>query len=175
MSVPLLETPRLILRAHRIDDFADSAAMWADPTVVQFISGTPSTEEQSWSRLLRYGGHWSFLGYGYWVVERKTDKAFLGEVGFADYHRDTTPRFDGKPEAGWVFKSEAHGQGYATEAVTEMLRWADANLDWPSTACMVHPSNAVSIKVARKVGYSNEQRGQYGDREAVFFERPRAA
>jgi len=170
---PVLETERLLLRGHRIADFPDSAAMWADPTVVARITGAPSNEEQSWSRFLRYAGHWRHLGFGYWAVLGKSDGAFLGEVGFADYHRDTEPSLRGKPEAGWVFVAGAHGKGYATEAVTAMLTWADARLDYPYTAVMVDPSYAASINVAKKVGYSQEFLGRYGDRQALFMERAR--
>ena len=127
--VPTLETKRLLLRGHRNDDFRDSAAMWADKQVVAHISGVPFTEEQSWSRLLRYTGHWQHLGFGYWVVASRDDGSFLGEVGFADYRRDTEPSLAGKPEAGWVLKSDAHGKGIATEAITAMFQWADGNLD----------------------------------------------
>ena len=171
--VPILETERLLLRGHRIDDYPQSAAMWADPLVVAHISGNPLTEEQSWSRLLRYSGHWYHLGFGYWVVESRSDGAFLGEVGFAEYRRETKPSLKGKPEAGWVFKADAHGKGYATEAVTKMLQWADINLDFDQTACMFDPAHSASINVARKTGYSNEVIGRYGQRETLFMERAR--
>lgn len=171
--VPALETERLLLRGHRVDDYSESASMWADSQVVAHISGTPSSEEQSWSRLLRYTGHWCHLGFGYWVVESKADRSFLGEVGFADYHRDTKPSLQGKPEAGWVFKSNAHGKGYATEAVIVMLRWADQHMRSTSTACMFDPAYSASINVAKKAGYSNEIMGYYGLHEALFMERSR--
>ena len=171
--VPTLETERLLLRGHQISDFSDSAEMWADQEVVAHISGVPSSEEQSWSRLLRYSGHWHHMGFGYWVVESKADGSFLGEVGFADYHRDTEPSLAGKPEAGWVFNVRSHGKGYATEAVTAMLVWADANLDYTSTAAMFDPSYLPSINVAKKVGYSNEVLGRYEGQDALFMERVR--
>jgi len=76
--VPRLETERLILRGHDVADFESSAAMWADPEVVARISGMPSTAAESWSRLLRYIGHWQALGYRYWVLESKVDGAFVG-------------------------------------------------------------------------------------------------
>ncbi len=38
MSVPVLETERLILRGHRLEDFAAYAAMWADPIVTKYKS-----------------------------------------------------------------------------------------------------------------------------------------
>jgi RimJ/RimL family protein N-acetyltransferase len=170
---PRLETERLILRGHRIDDFPDSAAMWADPEVVAQISGAPSSGEQSWSRFLRYTGHWLHLGFGYWAVLRKADGAFLGEVGFADYQRETDPALAGTPEAGWVFARSAQGRGYAVEAVTAMLAWADAALDHPKTAVMIAPGHAASIKLARTVGYCDEVMGRYGDRPALFLHRAR--
>ena len=173
--VPILETERLRLRGHRTKDFEESAAMWADPQVVAHISGTPSTAEQSWARLLRYTGHWQHLGFGYWVVESKADGAFIGEVGFADYHRDTTPGITGRPEAGWALKTAAHGKGYATEAVSAMLDWADRNLDAEQTVCLLDPTYSASINVARKVGYAGDVLGTYGSLETLFMYRLRGS
>ena len=39
MTVPVIETERLILRGHRLDDFEGLAAMWADPEVTRYIGG----------------------------------------------------------------------------------------------------------------------------------------
>src|SRR5690242_18830997 len=112
-----IETPRLLMRPHTLADYAATAAMWAEPAVVKYISGTPSTPEQSYSRLLRYAGHWEMLGYGYWVVEDRASGRFIGEVGFADYRREIDPPLHGMPELGWALAPDAHGHGYATEAV----------------------------------------------------------
>ena len=62
--VPELETPRLSLRGHRVEDLEDCAAMWGDPQVTRHIGGRPSTKEEVWSRLVRYVGHWALLGFG---------------------------------------------------------------------------------------------------------------
>src|ERR1700722_8551273 len=94
-EVPLLETPRLTLRPHRMEDFLHSAAMWADPKVAQYTSGKPLTEEESWTKFLRYAGHWQLLGFGYWAVEEKATGDFIGEIGFADYKRDRQPPLKG--------------------------------------------------------------------------------
>ena len=91
MKPPVLKTDRLILRPHRVEDFDVSAAMWADPDVVRYVTGAPSARPLSWGRLLRYIGHWQALGFGYWVVETRDDGRFLGEVGFADHRRDIEP------------------------------------------------------------------------------------
>jgi RimJ/RimL family protein N-acetyltransferase len=65
MKVPTLETERLVLRGHRLEDFSDCVALWSDSVVTRFIGGIPSTPEDAWSRLLRYAGHWLLLGFGY--------------------------------------------------------------------------------------------------------------
>ncbi len=153
MIPPVLETDRLILRPHRVEDFDDVTALWADPEVVRFIGGVPSTRQASWGRLLRYVGHWQALGFGYWVVESRDDGQFLGEVGFADYQRDIIPSLNGVPEAGWVLASAAHGQGYASEAVQRMHQWADEVKGWSETVCIFDPAHSASHNVARKVGY----------------------
>lgn len=54
---PVLETDRLLLRAHRLEDFPACAAMWADPAVVAHISGDPSSEEQSFARAAHGRGY----------------------------------------------------------------------------------------------------------------------
>src|SRR5262245_34593015 len=87
----LLETERLRLRGHHPGDFDALAAIWADPRVVRYISGTPSSASDSWARLLRYAGHWSLLGYGFWAIEEKTSGRFVGDVGFADFKRELEP------------------------------------------------------------------------------------
>ena len=175
MTPPILETERLILRPHVVEDFADVAALWADPVVVRHISGTPSAAEASWSRLLRYIGHWQALGYGYWaVVERKTGD-FLGEVGFADYQRQISPGLQGRPEAGWVIATQAHGKGIATEAVQCMHQWADQQRDWSETVCIFDPEHMTSHRVASKVGYQPGGQASYKGQPTLIMRRQKPA
>jgi RimJ/RimL family protein N-acetyltransferase len=101
--IPEIVTDRLRLRPHGMQDFAASAAMWADPEVTRFIGGRPFSEEETWARLLRYAGHWSFLGFGYWAVEEHSGSDFIGEVGFADFKRQIQPPIGDIPELGWLF------------------------------------------------------------------------
>jgi RimJ/RimL family protein N-acetyltransferase len=171
MTAPQIETERLILRAHRRADFEDSFAMWSDPQVVEFISGTPSTRQQAWNRVVTYAGSWALLGFGYWLVSEKATGAFVGEAGVADFHRDIDPALAGIPEAGWVFATRAHGRGLATEAVRAVLAWCDETLGASLTICLVDPRNAASIRVAQKCGYRETRRGLLNGQPCVFFER----
>jgi RimJ/RimL family protein N-acetyltransferase len=172
VSVPALDTARLTLRGHGLQDFAESAAMWGDAEVTRYIGGRPFTEEEVWARLLRYVGHWAVLGFGYWVVREKATGTFVGEVGFADYRRDITPPFDDAPETGWVLAPSAHGQGYATEAVNAALAWGDAHFGARRTVCLIDVDNVASMRVAEKCGYRELVRTAYKGQPAVIFERP---
>jgi len=173
MTIPALETERLMLRAHRLEDFAACASLWADPIVTRYIGGVPLTAEESWARLLRYAGHWAMLGFGYWVAEDKATGAFLGELGFADLKRDLDPPLGDIPEAGWVFSPAAHGHGYATEALCAIVAWGDAHFTSQRTACLIHPENAASIRLAEKCGYRETLSTTYKSKPAVVFFRDR--
>ncbi|HXR17454.1 MAG TPA: GNAT family N-acetyltransferase [Terriglobales bacterium] len=168
-EVPVIETTRLILRGHRLDDFPDCAAMWADPIVTRHIGGRPFTEEETWARFLRYVGHWSVLGFGYWAIEEKDTATFVGELGFADFKRDIMPSLKGMPELGWVLASRAHGKGYATEAVRAAVAWGKAHFGAARTCCIIHPENLASIRVAEKCGYQEFQRTTYKGHTTIMF------
>lgn len=175
LTIPVLETDRLTLRPHRLDDFPNCAAMWADANVTRFIGGKPLTEEESWVRLLRYVGHWFLLGFGYWVVEEKATGHFLGEVGFAENQRDIEPSLKGTLETGWVFLPRAHGKGFATEAVLAALRWSDLHFPSTKTTCIIDAPNLASFRVAEKCGYRELSRTAYKGESVILFSRePRA-
>lgn len=173
--ITLIKTERLVLRGHSLQDFETLHAMWTEPTAYRHITGRPSTREESWSRLLRYLGHWALLGYGYWVLEERSTGAFMGEMGFADYQRDIEPPFDGRPELGWILKTAAHGKGYATEALTAITSWGDAHFGGKETACMIAPENTASIRVAEKIGFLKKLATTYkGEPTLVFYRSPRS-
>jgi RimJ/RimL family protein N-acetyltransferase len=170
MSAPAFDTERLILRPHVLEDFRYCAEMWSDPEVTRHITGKPSTDEETWTRLLRYVGHWSVLGFGYWTIRERSSGRFVGEAGFADYKREIEPSFNGAPEGGWVLAPWAYGQGFATEAVRGMLGWAAAHFGPTRTVCMISPENTASLRVAAKCGYEERGRALYKGHPSIVFD-----
>ncbi len=152
MEAPVLTTERLTLRAHQRTDFERLCAIWGDPEVVRYIGGDARPPRDCWSRLMRYHGLWPLLGYGYWAACDRETGLYLGDVGVADFHRDLGPDFDGTPETGWVLAREAAGRGLASEAMTAILAWCDAQ-GMARTVCMIEDGNAASERVAAKLGY----------------------
>ena len=171
MSAPIIETQRLRLRPHRREDYEAACAMWADPAVVRFIGGKPSTPQQTWSRLLTYMGHWQAMGYGYWAIEEKNTGEFIGEIGFADFKRDIAASMQNVPELGFALVSSAHGKGYGSEAVRAVLEWGDENLPSKRTVCLVNEENAASAHILQKAGYSIFVRTAFNDTPVMFLER----
>jgi RimJ/RimL family protein N-acetyltransferase len=196
IHIPVIETERLRLRGHRPEDFAESVALWSDPNVTRFIGGKPLTEEDVWARLLRYAGHWAWMGFGYWVLEEKSTGRFAGEVGLADWKRDIEPSLKDIPEAGWVLASRVHGLGYATEAVRVVLAWADKRisgikgpapkkgshrlemehakpvpLDQARMVCIIDTGNVRSVRVAEKCGFLELCKTTYHDQPIHIFTR----
>lgn len=170
-EIPTLNTARLILRGHAIDDLAASAALWADPTVTRHIGGRPFTREESWARLLRYIGHWDMLGYGFWAVIEKATGRFIGEAGLADFKRDIETPLNGYPEIGWALMPDYHGKGYATEAVQALVDWGDVRFQGGRTVCLINPDNQPSIRVAEKSGYCRAGIVEYKGNSILLFSR----
>ncbi|CAN5308922.1 GNAT family N-acetyltransferase [soil metagenome] len=173
MNVPVLETPRLMLRAHGVDDFPALLAMWSDEAVTRHISGKPMRPDECWTRLLRYRGLWPLLGYGYWAVEEKASGLFAGDVGFADFHRMMEPSIHGTPEMGWALDPRFHGKGYALEAAEAALRWFDAEV-MVRSVCIIDPGNSASQKLAAKNGFRETCRTILNNTEVILFERWRS-
>jgi RimJ/RimL family protein N-acetyltransferase len=173
-QAPELDTERLRLTAHRTADFEAALELWSSVEVTRFITGRPSTGEEVWSRLLRYGGLWPLLGFGYWAVRDKRTGAFLGEVGFADFRREMQPA-SRAPEMGWALRREFWGKGYAREAIGAALHWADGSLRNQDIVCLVSPENARSIRMAESHGFAFELEATYrGGTTRVFRRRAQA-
>ncbi len=160
-----------MLRGHRLDDFEASFAMWSDPVVTRYIGGKPSTEQQTWSRLMGYVGHWSLMGFGYWAIEEKSTGRFVGDVGFADFRRVIAASMRDVPEIGWTLGTRFHGKGYATEAVRAAVAWGDVRFGQARTVCLINAENVASIRVAHKCGYAEFERTQFNEQPTLLLAR----
>ncbi|MEL6725354.1 MAG: GNAT family N-acetyltransferase [Pseudomonadota bacterium] len=170
MNAPTLLTTRLSLKPSQHADYADMAAMWADPDVVTYIGGNTRDPQDAWFAHLRNSGLWEILGYGYWIVRERRTGTFVGEVGFADFKRGLDPDISGRPEAGWVLAKSAWGNGYASEATRAAHDWLDEVIPGRST-CIIDPDNGASIRVAERIGYTEIGPSDYRGDPILLFER----
>src|SRR5436305_13970995 len=115
-DIPVLETERLRLRAFRLSDFDDYAAMCGDPEVTRYLT-TRFDREQAWRHLAFLIGHWVLRGFGMWAVEEKATGAFVGRIGFAE--PEGWPGF----ELAWTLARPFWGRGYATDGARAALAY----------------------------------------------------
>jgi RimJ/RimL family protein N-acetyltransferase len=170
---PMLETERLRLRGHTLEDFPAHAAMWSDARTLRHVGFAQRSEEELWTRFLRNEGQWDLTGTGMWALEEKAGGAYAGTVGFIYAKRMIDVPYRDAPEVGWVIAPDFHDRGFAREAVAEILAWGDAHLEAPQSWCMIQPANLVSCKVAARAGFHEAGRAQYKDVEMLTFLRPR--
>ncbi|MFT0861613.1 GNAT family N-acetyltransferase [Ancylobacter sp. G4_0304] len=173
VDIPTLLTPRLKLRAYRLDDFDTYAAMWQEPAVVRFIGGTSRPREASWASFLRQMGGWHHLGFGFFAIEDRESGAFIGEAGFHDLKRALVPSIEGTMETGWVLAGAMQGKGLAEEAMRAALGWAREHGKGERLTCMIEVEHAASLHVAGKLGFTTFARATYNGKDVTLLERPR--
>ena len=150
----MIETPRLILRRWRDSDRPAFAAICADPEVMQWLGGV-MTREQAGQRIDRVEATFEQVGYGRFLIERKTDGAFLGWCGVMPCHEAVTP-IAGQPEIGWRLVRDAWGQGLATEAARAALDDAFVRVGLSEVLAYTTKANLRSQAVMRRLGLSRE-------------------
>jgi RimJ/RimL family protein N-acetyltransferase len=171
MTIPVFETERLLLREHRAEDFQPFFAMWAEESVVRYISGKAFTEEESWGRFLRHIGQWDLLGFGFWAVEEKATRRFIGQIGYVEAMRAIEPSLKGIPEIGWSLATGTQGKGYALEGARAAIAWGEKHFGGQPIRCIISPENAPSLKLAEKLGFKEMVRTFYKGDAIVMLER----
>lgn len=145
-----LETERLVLRRFSSPEDRDAFALLAtDPEVMQRLGGVLSRDEAE-ARIDRVENSWIANGYGRYLVERRSDGAFLGWCGIMPAF-DTLP-IAGAPEMGWRLTRATWGQGYATEAAAAAIADGFQRLRFPEILAFTSPTNLRSQAVMRRLG-----------------------
>jgi RimJ/RimL family protein N-acetyltransferase len=152
VTLPHLETRRLVLRPRREADLDDCLAMDRDPEVVRFVPGP-------WRDPVR---HRAFVldrmrriwpdGLGYWVLAPKAmAHGFLGWVLLIPD--------DGvgpEVEIGWRLPRRQWGQGFASEAAARILRHGFETVGLDHVVAAIHAANHASRRVATRIGMRPE-------------------
>lgn len=103
--------------------------------------------------------HFSKHGFGLYAAELRSESRFIGYVGFniPTFQAAFTPCV----EIGWRLAAEYWGQGLATEAAREIVRYGFTELGLDELVSFTVPSNVRSIRVMEKVGMSRDPNGDF--------------
>ena len=165
-----LETDRLLLRLHTIDDLEDAhRLLYADPEVAPAFASKLYTLEETRVRLsekIWLNQHSGGQGWGYWSVIRRDDHQLIGLMIFGHPERiywstDWPGQYKESPhtplftEIGYAFGRAYWGRGYATEAARVVLEYAFRELRVRRFEIPWYkgPRNPRSFNLYRRLGF----------------------
>jgi RimJ/RimL family protein N-acetyltransferase len=148
-----IETERLRLRQWIESDREPFARLNTDPRVMEFL---PSILDRAASDAMidRIQALISERGWGFWAVESKQDKQFIGFVGLHIPTADLP--FAPCVEVGWRLAFEYWGKGYATEAAKAALKVGFDRLELPEIVSFTTIDNHRSSAVMERLGMSRD-------------------
>ena len=161
MSV-LGETERLLLRIPEEGDLDLIADLWADPEVTAYIGG-PRDRDMVANSFREYGADPESYardeGESWWSIVERGSGALIGLCSLLE--KDVAGQTE--TDLGYFLLPAYWGRGYATEAASLVATHAFSDLELASLVAIIHPDNAGSIAVARKLGMRFEQAEQRSD------------
>ena len=142
-----LETPRLILRPPRMEDFDAWAAFLEDEVATRFIGG-PQPRPTAWRTFMCMCGAWTMTGTAMFSVIEKSSGQWVGRLG------PWNPLGWPEPEVGWGIAREHWGKGYASEGAAAAMDYAFDVLGWSEVIHCIDEQNLASQGVAKRLGSS---------------------
>jgi RimJ/RimL family protein N-acetyltransferase len=152
-------TPRLVLRRPEESDIAPLMAMDADPEVMRYI-GTgaiiPPDRDRALQAVTRWRKQWDEQGFGMCsaIVRETGDYAGWVALAVPAFLPEILPAV----EIGYRLRREYWGQGYATEAAAEVLRFGFTGAGLDRVVSIRDIDNVRSERVMEKLGLRFECR-----------------
>ena len=159
ISIPCLESERLILREWRETDLDFLDEIFSDEETARYIGGA-RPRWQTWRLMATYIGHWHLRGFGFWVIEEKSSGEAAGFCGL------WAPERWPENEVGYSLRTGFRGKGYVTEAAIRSLVYAYDELKWPTAISFIDRKNTPSKRVAERLG------ARFESEELLFDEMP---
>ena len=140
-----LETPRLLLRPPRMEDFDAWAQFLDDEEAARFIGGR-QVRATAWRTFMGMCGCWHMTGIAMFSVIEKSTGQWVGRLG--PWYPEGWPA----PEVGWGIARAHWGKGYASEGAAAAMDYAFDVLGWDMVIHCIHEKNLASQGVAKKLG-----------------------
>ena len=154
-----LETPRLVLRQFREDDWRDLYLLYSDEETTRYTIRRVLNEDDSWRTMVMMMGHWQLRGYGPYAVEEKSSGRVIGHIGL--WYPWAWPEL----EIMWSLARDCWGKGFASEAAKAVKKMAHQVMPNVPFISLIDVNNHRSRKLAESLGARMEK-------EIVFKEHP---
>jgi RimJ/RimL family protein N-acetyltransferase len=163
----ILETPRLRLEPLGPQHAAPYRALVQDTRVAATLGGIPDDAAID-AMLARQAADWVTNGFGWSAWLDRDTGEFVGRGGI------WRVEVDGRDEVeiGWAVVADRWGEGLATEAAAEHLRWARDVLGLTGIVSFTLPDNRRSRRVMEKLGLGYEKDIVRGGWPQVLYRQP---
>lgn len=162
----LLETPRLIVRRQVPADLDDLWALYCDPEITKYIPDAPRTREEALEELeWHMNGHPKNPDLGLWATIHKESGKFIGRCGLLPWAIEGLQEV----EVAYTIARAYWGQGLATEAAQDILRYGFERLNLERLVSLIEPKNIASQRVAEKMGMTFEKRVDDGEYSPFYI------
>ena len=148
----VIETPRLTLRYLTLEDTEALAAIYADPIVMKFFSGTRSRQvtKQKIKKMIQ---SYTKQDIGLWATIYKPDNKFIGRCGLLSQIIDECSEL----EIAYMLAREYWNRGLATEAAGAIRDYGFEKIGCSRLISLIDQNNIASQKVALKTGLTYEK------------------
>jgi ribosomal-protein-alanine N-acetyltransferase len=165
ISIPKIETQRLILRQALATDLQDWANnIFAVPKVIQYMPKRDMTPLQRAERAFNnYNRLWEEHGIGGWIITNKQDGRFIGSIEIE--YLDETCEY----ELGYCMGKDHWGKGIMTEAARAVVRFGFERAKLDRIIAVVIPENIASWRVLEHIGFVYEKKAVYYDLDVVYY------
>nr|WP_294947830.1 GNAT family N-acetyltransferase [uncultured Mucilaginibacter sp.] len=149
---PVINTPRLTMRALNLTDAEAAFAMRSNPEVMKYIDRPPAKsidEAISWINLI-HDLHQKNEGV-LWVLSLHNSDDMIGSIGIWQIDK-----INQRAEIGYMLNTQHQGKGYMQEALIEAIKYAFEGIGLHSIEANVNPGNQASIKLLERTGFVRE-------------------
>ncbi|SFT33017.1 GNAT family N-acetyltransferase [Sedimentitalea nanhaiensis] len=167
VTIPTLETKRLILRGPEPDDYPDFKATFTSYRA-RFMGG-PLNAYESWMLYAAEIGHWAIRGFGMWMIHDRHSDHTYGMAG------GWKPAKWPEAELAWVIWPDAAGRGIALEATHAARRYLYHVLGWDTAVSYLDPKNLDSIRLAERLGAVRDREAATIDGSDTAYRHPAPA
>ncbi|WP_057915523.1 GNAT family N-acetyltransferase [Peribacillus muralis] len=149
---PILATERLVLRELIEEDAPNILKCFSSADVLRYYGQKPLTSIDQVKQIVRnFSKNYDDKNGMKWGIERKGTDGIIGTIGFQDWSQEHK-----RADISYALFSEHWGQGYASEAVREVISYGFNELGLMRIGAVVFIENKASSKVLAKLGFKRE-------------------
>ncbi len=159
-----IETERLILRQFQESDVDDVFEFSSNLEVLTYTGEKPLIKKSQALDIIKniWFSDYEKYGFGRWAVINKLDNKLFGFAGLK-----YLPEID-EVDIGYRFLPEYWGQGLATEASIEILKYGFDELKLKRIIGIAMPENIASCKILEKIGLKYYKTDNFADTDNEF-------